>query len=112
MFSAKPRVKTRARPSGETLGFLSPKKFWGGEVSFLFSPVSRDNKNTAKGSLGEGLSTIASHLLSGNQANEPPSTSASLRSGPPMAGIRNTALLLGDSTRRNAIKRASGDHAG
>src|SRR5690349_2190532 len=112
MSSATPRVNTRARPSGETLGLQSPKEFWGGEVSFLFSPVSRDNKNRAGGSLGEDRSTVASHFPSGNQANEPPMTSANLCSGPPMAGIRNTPVLLGGRSRRNATKRPSGDHAG
>src|ERR1700737_1171416 len=105
------RLNARVRPSGEKAGELSPANCAGGDVTLRFSPVSIDSRNKGKGSARESLSLITSELPSGDQAKSGPGKnarpgleiSASLRSGPPKAGIRSSADFSRENSRRNAM---------
>src|SRR5215467_8992139 len=111
------RLNTKARPSGENAGAPSPNTWAEGDVSLRFSPVSTDNRHNAEGSVGEARSLTASHLPSGDQARLGDGNSvalglkisATLRSGPPKAGMTSTAAFSRERSRTNAMKRASGD---
>src|SRR6266498_3590846 len=107
------RTNASVRPSGENAGPPSPDTAEG-LVSLFFSPLSIDKRKRASGSAAESLSTMTSHLPSGDQAGaqDALAVSASLRSGPPSAGISTTAARLSLSWRRNAMERPSGDQAG
>src|ERR1700730_5138124 len=98
-----------ALPSSETAGEKSGNDFIGGDVKLRVSPLSVDNSVSP-------LVTI--DLPSGNQANAGPkayrgsgTTSATRRSGPPMAGMTMKAARSFDA-RTKPMDRPSGEKAG
>src|SRR5262245_41220932 len=121
------RWKTRARPSGETIGLESPKIGGCGCVSCFFSPVSNEIENSADGFPSPCESVTIRQSLRGHQPRNAGDTgvthrtwtSATLRCGPPSGGINRTSACPAAKTRlcddcpwRKAIQRPSGDHTG
>src|SRR5215510_13526844 len=102
------RPNATIRPSGETAGQVSGTDFSGGEVKLRVSPVSVDISFRPR---------VTIHLPSGNQEERAKAqksgkvTSATTRSGPPMAGIIMKVARSSD-TRTNPIERPSGEKAG
>src|SRR5215475_997634 len=89
-------------PSGEILGWVSPRDPGSGDVSFRFSPVSRATRKIAGGSWDEFRHGAANDSPSGDQSGEPgkpvfrncrkSGRSVILRSAPPNEGIRYSPL--------------------
>src|SRR4029453_7682136 len=110
MDSMKPAERPNAtvRPSGETAGAGAGIDFVGGDVKLRVSPVSVDISVRPR---------VTIHLPSGNQEKKARAqksgkvTSATTRSGPPMAGITMKVARSFD-TRTNPIERPSGEKAG
>src|SRR5262245_52317089 len=102
------RTNATVRPSGETAGHLSGYSFVSGDVSLRVSPVSVDISSRPR---------VTIHLPSGNQEKKAKAqksgkvTSATGRSGPPMAGITMKVARPFD-TRTNPIESPSGEKAG
>src|SRR5262245_11729144 len=102
------RTNATVRPSGETAGLLSGLDFVGDDVKLRATPVSVDIS---------ARPPVTIHLPSGNQEKKAWAqeygkvTSATTRSGPPMAGIIMKVARSFD-TRTNPIERPSGEKAG
>src|SRR6186997_3447430 len=102
------RTNATVWPSGETAGHLSGKSFVGGDVNLRVSPVSVDISSRPR---------VTIHLPSGNQEKKAKAqksgkiTSATGRSGPPMAGI-TMKVARSFETRTNPIESPSGEKAG
>src|SRR5205809_2939405 len=102
------RLNATVRPSGETAGEKSNDDFVGGEVKLRVSPLSVDNSSKP---------SVMTHLPSGSQANARSTNdafgygagiSATMRSGPPMAGMMMKVARSVD-TRTNPMARPSGE---
>lgn len=103
------RPNATVRPSGETEGLKSGTDFVGGEVKLRVSPVLVDNNIRP---------SVTTQLPSGNQAkrgyptpNFVVGTSATMCSGPPMAGM-TTKTARSFDLRIKPIERPSGENAG